>query len=130
MNRITLAALAVAVASSWCWTSLGRAAAPDVQVSQAVAVKSAFDNMRIYPNPWRADKHADVPVTFDRLPASAAIKLFTVSGRFVKSLEADGTGAATWDLTNDGGDHVASGLYLYTVSADGQETKGKLAVIR
>lgn len=85
---------------------------------------------RVFPNPWRADKHTGVPVTFDQITASSTVKIFTVSGHWIKTLT-NTNGAATWDLTNDSGDKAASGLYFFTVKTpDGQLARGKFAVIR
>ncbi|MBI3292166.1 MAG: T9SS type A sorting domain-containing protein [Elusimicrobia bacterium] len=85
---------------------------------------------RLYPNPWRADKHAGTLITFDQLTGNVTVKLFTVSGHLVKTLSTSSP-STTWDLTNDAGDPVASGLYLYLLTNDqGQKVRGKLAVIR
>ncbi len=85
---------------------------------------------RVYPNPWRADKHSGVPVTIDQIPTSCTVKIFTVSGHWVKTLN-NINGVATWDLTNDSGDNVASGLYFFTVkTSDDRHARGKFAVIR
>jgi hypothetical protein len=90
--------------------------------------------IRVFPNPWRADKHAATPkITFDNLPANSEVKLFTVSGHLVKSLspQASPANTAFWDLTNDSGDKVASGLYAYLITDDqGNKTKGMVAVVK
>lgn len=85
---------------------------------------------RVYPNPWRLDRDPDKLITFDRLPPNACLKIFTVSGRLVKTIDAP-NGSATWDRTNDTGERAASGIYLYLVQDIlGQEFSGKLAVIQ
>jgi len=86
--------------------------------------------VRVHPNPWRADRHTGAPITFDQLASNSTVTIFTVSGRRVRMLSANPTSAG-WDLTNDAGDRVASGVYLYLVRDDqGQKAMGKLAVIR
>jgi len=90
-----------------------------------------LNSMLVYPNPWRADRHGSgVPVIFDSLTADSTVKIFTMSGHQVRSLT-PASGKATWDLKNDGGETVASGIYFYSVT-DGRADKsqGKLAVIR
>ena len=58
------------------------------------------------------------------------MKIFTVSGHKVKELSAPG-GSMTWDLTNDNGRTVASGLYFYLITdSQGDKVRGKLAVIK
>ena len=82
-------------------------------------------------NPWRSDRHAGTSVTFDGLPLGSTVKLFTVSGRHVKTLTPAVT-SATWDLANDKGDKVASGIYVYliTVGNSGDKARGKVVVIK
>jgi len=73
-------------------------------------------NVRVYPNPWRSDKHAGHPsMIFDGLTTGTTIKLFTTSGHKVKELHTDGP-SIPWDLTNDSGDKIASGIYIYLVT--------------
>ena len=93
-------------------------------------VSPELTGMRIYPNPWRADRHKPVPITFDHLTSDATISVFTVSGHLVRRLSSSG-GIATWDLNNDSGDRVGSGIYLYVVkTSDGQSSRGQLALIK
>jgi hypothetical protein len=85
---------------------------------------------RVYPNPWRSDQHGAFPVTFDHLSEQADIRIFSLSGQIVREIST-ASGAATWDLMNASGDHVASGLYLYLVTNNrGDRFRGKLAIIR
>ncbi len=89
------------------------------------------DNVRVFPNPWRKDKHNGFPVTFSNVPDNSEIKIFTVSAHEVRKLTVSSGGNVTWDLNNESGDRVGSGLYLYLVkTADGHQTRGKLALIR
>ena len=85
---------------------------------------------RVYPNPWRSDKHSGHPITFDQMGAGSDLKIFTVSGHKVKELNGS-NGSATWDLTDDSGDPVASGIYIYLITdSQGDKVRGKMAVIR
>ena len=93
-------------------------------------VSSTLNGAKAFPNPWRADKHANMLIRFENIPAASTIKLFTVSGREVKALSTDSNGMASWDRTNDSGDRVASGIYIYLIiDPQGNETSGKLAII-
>jgi hypothetical protein len=88
-------------------------------------------SVRVYPSPWRADHNTGTPIHFDGLPITSTVKIFTISGEWVRTLTTQGT-MATWsDLANDKGDKVASGIYIYLVT-DGQggKTRGKFAIIR
>jgi len=91
---------------------------------------STLNAARVYPNPWRRDRHQGYDVTFDQLSLNSTVKIFTVAGHWVRTLDAAG-GAAHWDLLTAGGDHAASGLYLYLITdGQGQTARGLFAVIR
>jgi len=42
----------------------------------------------------------------------------------------DQSGGTRWDLTNEEGEPVASGVYLYTIHSGEDVVRGKLAVMR
>jgi len=93
-------------------------------------VASDLSALRVYPNPWRSDRHSGSPIIFDHLTEGTTIKIFTVSGHLTRSLDSTG-GIATWDLNNDSGQRVASGIYLYFAKAtDNQISRGQLAIVR
>ena len=79
----------------------------------------------------RADKHAaHSSTTFAGLTIGTTIKLFTVSGHEVKELHTDGPNMA-WDLSNNSGDKVASGVYLYVITdGQGDKVRGKIGIIK
>jgi len=94
------------------------------------AAKADLSAVRVFPNPWRVDRHAGSDVTIDGLTQSSEVRIFTVSGRWVRTIAApDGTGR--WDLRNDAGQRVASGVYLYLITdSEGRRGKGTVTVIR
>src|SRR4029077_9821652 len=79
-------------------------------------VGTDFAGLRVFPNPWRSDKHTGKSITFDHLPLGSVVKIFTVSGHLVRELT-PGTDPTSvqWDVKNDSGDKVASGIYLYLI---------------
>jgi hypothetical protein len=83
---------------------------------------------RVYPNPWRVDRHQGLPITFDQMNLNSTVKIFTVSGHWVKTLSAP-AGSTTWDLTTQNGDNAASGIYIYLATHDGRKATGKFVVI-
>jgi hypothetical protein len=96
-----------------------------------VASDMGFSRLRVFPNPWRKDQHAGSPVTFENVPPGTTVKIFTVAAHLAKRLPPTTGTAVTWDLTNESGSNVASGLYVYLLeSPSGDTTRGKLAVIR
>jgi len=92
-------------------------------------VQNQFDQVKVFPNPWRADRNASPLVTIDAIPTNSTVKIYTTSGHWVKTLPVNGT-QALWDLTNDHGDKVASGIYMYVITANSDKKVGKIAVIR
>jgi hypothetical protein len=99
--------------------------------ARAVQLAPALERLRAYPNPWRADQHAGHFVTFDQIEGNVTIRIFNVAAEHVKTISTNGSNRATWDLTNESGATVASGLYLYLATSDsGDRASGKLAVIR
>jgi hypothetical protein len=100
------------------------------ETKTSTVVSTTLGGIRVFPNPWRADQHSDRTITFDRLPVNSTIKIFTLSGHEVRTLSAD-NGSASWDRTNDSGDKVASGIYLYLATDNqGNQSRGKLAIIK
>jgi len=116
---------------AWMKTLWPQVAWDTLQINPTVGVQSPLLNVQVYPNPWRSDKHAGHPsITFAGLTTGTTIKIFTVAGHHVKELHAD-TGSLPWDLTNDAGDKVASGVYVYLITdGAGDKVKGKVAVIK
>lgn len=102
-----------------------------------------FDKVNVYPNPLfgynTLTSHggrADEPfVTFTNLPEEVTIKIFSLSGALVRTLGTEDKSADTspfleWDLQNEDGLRVASGMYLAIVTSPGLGEKVlKLAVI-
>ena len=83
-----------------------------------------------YPNPFRASD-GNSTVTFINLPLGARITIATVSGSIVKTVDNVGnSGEWTWDLGNNSGHPLASGIYLYVVDFPSGSASGKIMVIR
>ncbi len=94
--------------------------------------EALFEKVNVFPNPLFAfnpqtsvnpTAPADDPfVTFSNLPEEITIKIFTVSGTLVRSLgSADKSNPTSpflqWDLLNEDGLRVASGMYLAIVDS-------------
>ncbi len=85
---------------------------------------------RVFPNPWRADTHAGIALTVDQLTPGSEVRIYTMSGRWVRTISAP-AGVGHWDLTDDAGQRVASGIYLYLISdTQGRRRSGSFAVVR
>jgi hypothetical protein len=98
--------------------------------TSAAAIATVIPVIKVFPNPWRSDRHTGNNLTFGGCASNSTIKVFTLSMHWVKTIK--GSGDVAWDLKNDSGQNIASGYYLFLVTTpdDNQTVKGKFAVIR
>lgn len=120
----------------------------------AEAARSALDDVRVVPNPYRGSSQFEQAnpfptgrgerrVRFVNLPPQATVRIFTASGRLVRTLTLNEgsneglaaaallNGSLAWDLLNEDRLEVAYGVYLYHVEAPGVgETTGTFALIK
>jgi len=84
----------------------------------------------VYPNPCNL-REGCVAVTFTRLTFKATIRIYTISGELVRTIEKNSNfDNEIWDLKNGSGRQVASGLYIYFNQGGGTSKKGKLVIVR
>jgi hypothetical protein len=82
-----------------------------------------------YPVPFRiSEGHQNI--VFKNLPSNSKISIVTVSGKIVKTEQISQPGDWVWDVKNNDGKEVASGVYLYHIRFKGGPASGKLMVIR
>ena len=113
------------------------------ELRPVASARSDLDAVRVVPNPyvisaqWERKRLGDPIVgepvrdlAFTNLPERCTIRIFSLDGDLVKTLEHSGAGTAFWDVRSDFNQLVATGVYVYHIeSADG-ETTGKFAIIR
>ena len=78
----------------------------------------------------RPDYGGDVTIT--GMMEGSLIKIADASGNVIRQLKSTG-GMATWDLRNESGEHVKTGVYLVLCSqssGSGKAAVTKIAVIR
>lgn len=93
-----------------------------------VAFATNLQNVIVYPNPYIASKHNRV--YFKEITEHSIIKIFTLAGELVKEIRVSKT-PAEWDVKNEAGNPVASGIYLYLITdTQGHKAIGKIGVIR
>lgn len=81
-------------------------------------------------NVWREE---DRRIQFINLPSPCTITVYTVSGKFVTSIQHDNpdVGFENWNLTSSVGQAIASGVYLFTVKdSQGNIQTAKFVVIK
>ena len=87
--------------------------------------KDALDLIGIVPNPYKGVSDYELTtirdvVRFTNLPDVATIRIYNLSGTLMRQLEkTPATTGLEWDLTNDDGFHIASGMYLVHVEVPG-----------
>lgn len=86
----------------------------------------------VAPNPFVRERgHHVVRFRDDRL-AGATIQIYDVTGARLSRIELAGDQSGfDWNVTDDAGNGLASGIYFYVIEpVEGKKTIGKLAVIR
>jgi hypothetical protein len=107
------------------------------------ATKDDMARIRVVPNPFivtsafdfNSDRHE---IHFTGLPEQCAIKIFTLAGELVKTIDYSrndpanpGLSFARWALKTEFGSEVAYGVYLYHIDAGTLGTRmGKIAIMR
>lgn len=107
--------------------------------------KSDLENVYVVPNPYVATSTFEPPNTyragrgerriyFMNLPRQCTIRIYTITGRLVQTLEHDSSldnGQLSWDLVTKDGMNAAYGVYIYHVEAPGVgEYVDRFAVIK
>ncbi len=104
-------------------------------------VESALDMINVVPNPYYGFSDYEISqfvntVKITNLPAKCTVTIFSLDGKFIRQYTRDETGSAPvgsnravernqiipdleWDLRNNKGIPIASGVYLIHVKADG-----------
>jgi hypothetical protein len=105
--------------------------------------RSNLEEIAVVPNPYRVRADWEPGdgtriLRFIRVPDKATVRIFTASGDLLRTLKANQyqnpggvTGDVSWDLKNEKGRVVVSGIYLYQVETeDGRTRKGKFVIIK
>ena len=100
--------------------------------------EARLEDIGIVPNPYKGASAYEVSqltneVRFTNLPDVATIRIFTLNGTLIKTLEKNSPGSATlsWDMVTEYNLPIASGIYLVHVTVpDVGETTIKFAVVK
>ena len=90
----------------------------------------------VYPNPYYGfheleSARNDKFVSLNNLPQEAEIKIYSLGGTFVRQIDKNDEGQfSEWDLKNQYGYPVASGLYIMRITSGDQEKILKLALVQ
>ncbi len=101
----------------------------DYKVQFEVITKSSISNILNYPNPFSTATQFVYTLTGEEIPEYFKIQIFTSSGKIVKEITQDEIGPLRvgthrtdyrWDGTDEYGDRLANGVYLYRIVAKKQ----------
>ena len=85
--------------------------------------------MKVYPNPYEIDKSVDNRIKFINVTDDVTLEIYNLAGDLVYYQEYENTGGnISWDVKNNDGRDIASGIYFYVVNNG--KTKGKLVIIK
>jgi len=125
-----------------------------IEVTPGTAAPETVGKVAVVPNPYRGDvsyyqyrppwekpsgkrsqwMEQDRRIQFINLPNPCEIKIYTLAGDMIETLQHDNPerGFADWNLTSDVGQTVASGIYLFSVEdkKNGNTQVGKFVIIK
>jgi subtilisin family serine protease len=87
-----------------------------------------IEDVYIYPQPVKPQNNE---VVFANIPEFSEIYIYNLNGRLVKQLTSESSyGGIIWDLKDNNGSMVSSGIYFYNLRWNDKSKQGKIAVIR
>ena len=93
----------------------------------------ALDHVLNYPNPFTTRTEFQFEHNLANQPMTVQVQIFTVSGRLVKTIQEDvqpdgyRVTGIEWDGTDDFGNRIGRGVYVYKVSVGTETSDGTLA---
>jgi len=98
-------------------------------------ISANLDRIRVVPNPYMGYAKwdggpGDRKIQFINLPAGCTIRIYTLAGELVRTLDNDADGSVDWDLLSEAGRGIAAGVYLYNVESENGNHTGKFAVVK
>lgn len=95
--------------------------------------KKNYSELKIFPSPFHIP--SDKPLIVDNLKDNSSLKVMTITGEVIRSLDSKDIGIhgyqIQWNGKDENGNWVGSGVYLLSVyTADGSHKFGKVVVIR
>jgi hypothetical protein len=88
-------------------------------------MKDDMSLINVFPNPYFGHNKAEVNqfnrfVTFSHLPDAAKIRVYDLIGELIRTIDHNNTSTfEQWDLRNENGLPVASGIYIVHIEVPG-----------
>ncbi len=120
-------------------------ATPKNTTNSASLIKNEMERINVFPNPYFANNRAETNVyqrfvTFTNLPPRATIRIFNLAGELLKRIQHNSpsvsggsytSGYEQWDLRNEAGLPVSSGMYIAYIEIPNAGTRIlKIAIIQ
>jgi hypothetical protein len=88
-------------------------------------------DIKVYPNPFILSEGSQITFSINE-PSGGEVRIYTISGKLVKELAIEsGESGVDWDVLNEDGNSITTGLYLYTIiDGDGGKKTGKITITR
>ncbi|MBK8869834.1 MAG: T9SS type A sorting domain-containing protein [Elusimicrobia bacterium] len=86
------------------------------------------NEVRIYPVPIRTGR-GENRLTIEHVSPGTEVKIYTSNGKIVRSIIAT-SNRSEWDLTNDTGEPVGSGVYFVLLDGSGEKKTFKVVIQR
>ena len=102
-----------------------KAGSTEYMINFTVINKASATNFYPYPNPFTTSMRFVYTLTGNQVPDYINVKIMTIQGKVVKELNKDDLGdvhignnisEVVWDGTDEYGDRLSNGVYLYVVS--------------
>ncbi|MBU0474878.1 MAG: hypothetical protein KKF62_12040 [Bacteroidetes bacterium] len=122
--------LSLAIDESTGLVYIGTSLGLSTLTTSSLEPKQEFSKILTYPSPFKIGVHEYV--TFDGLVKNSTIKILSISGKLIKTLETPGGRITFWDGKDENGKFVSSGIYLLVAFDEEADkiTTSKFAVIR
>lgn len=115
-----------------------------VRLTPATPPAPNLEQVAVVPNPYKQSAQWDLSpserrIHFIHLPSGSTVRIFTAAGELLRTLTQNPSGSPggvsgelEWDLKNEQGRTVVSGIYMYTVHTPngGTPKKGHFVIIK
>jgi len=93
-----------------------------------VATRNTIDDLMVYPQPAAVQEGW---LMFSNIVEGTLIRIFDINGHLITQLqEVDQNGGVRWNLRDQSGNTVSSGIYIYYATFDNQTKLGKFTVVK
>ncbi len=103
----------------------------------AADAQAALKKIKVVPNPYFVSfssmvetAQGETVLTFQPVPERCTIRIYTLTGDLVRTIQHNGGGEARWNLQSENRQQIASGTYFYHVDSPYGTQTGRFAIIK